>query len=382
MKVTKLYSIITNNYNLVKEEYPYEGIYSASDYGPTDLSYQEFDPVMLGKGLEDYGLVNVDDGVLRPRWVREYGDCPDNFVDQNSIWRIPRACGEHAMIMSVDRMLGTYNTEIGTYTKIVNNPKFCGFGVWPGIEHNRGYHINPCWGGYFDLFRIPKYSYNFIKSQQEREAIGNYVYIANSWSETSPKDVTVYSNAQKIRLYHNDELVGEQDPDDIPVKHPPFTFMDVRRRFKGRDRAVLKAEAIVNGEVVATMEVKSPGVPKLLNLEADFMNIPLKADGADIVTVYCKVTDIDGILVPQSGDNHPILFEIEGEGEIVGDSRIGANPVYPEAGIATVLIKSTKKAGEIKIKANPLWPQLNRNMIQFNGDTIGIRPGELIIKSE
>ncbi len=367
--------------NLVHEEYPFEGTYSASDYGPTDVAYNEFDPVMLGKGLEEYGVININDGIKRPKWIREYGDGPDNFVDQNSVWRSPRGFGEHAMIMTVDRMLGRYDREKGTYTSVLNNKANCGFGVWPGIEHNRGYHINPCWGGYLDAFRIPKYAFSFMKSQQDREKIGDYVFIANAWSEISPNDVTVYSNAEKVRLYHNDELVAEQEPDNVEVKHPPFTFKDVRRNFKNRARATLRAEAIVNGKVVAEAKVMSPGVPKFLKLEADFMGMPLKADGADIVTVYCKITDREGNLVPNAGDNHLIKFEIEGEGEIVGDDTIGANPIYPELGIATILVKSTGNPGKIKVTARQAHPQTSRNYIQFAGEPIGICDGEIVFES-
>ena len=369
--------------NIVKEEYPYPYSHSASDFGPTDVAYKEFDPVMLGKGMEEYGLVNVNDGKKRPRWVREYGDCPDNFVDQNTIWRTPRSLGDYAMVQAVERLLGRYDaTETGAYTAVLNNPKNCGFGIWPGIEHSRGYHINPCWGGYFDLFRVQKFTGAFMKSQQDREKIGDYIFIANHWSTASPGDVTVYTNAEKVRLWHDEELVGEQEADDVPVKHPPFTFKDVRRRFKKNGRSTLRAEALADGKVVSEAVVHSHGVPKLMKLEWENFGMPLKADGADIAVIRCYVTDVDGNVVPHAADGHPVLFEAEGEGVIVGDGAIGANPVFPEGGIATVLIRTTQTPGEITVRAKPFWPQLNPNYIQFGGDSVGIREAELTIKSE
>jgi len=78
-------------------------------------------------------------------------------------------------------------------------------------------------------------------------------------------------------------------------------------------------------------------------------------------------------VVPLSCDNHPIKFTVTGEGSIVGDSGIGANPICAEAGIATVLIKSTINPGEIKITAEMLWKQ---NM------WAAIKPAELNIYSE
>ncbi|MFR6332673.1 MAG: hypothetical protein ACLUOI_30420 [Eisenbergiella sp.] len=101
-------------------------------------------------------------------------------------------------------------------------------------------------------------------------------------------------------------------------------------------------------------------MPKALRLSVDSCGIPLKADGSDIVAVRCSLADRDNNTVPLMGDRHPVLFEIEGEGMIVGDERIGANPVYPEAGIATVLIRSTCRAGVIRLRASMYWPQRGR----------------------
>jgi len=43
---------------------------------------------------------------------------------------------------------------------------------------------------------------------------------------------------------------------------------------------------------------------------------------------------------------------VEGVGEIIGDEHIGANPRAVEFGSAPVLVRSTRKAGKIKIKAH------------------------------
>jgi beta-galactosidase len=274
-------------------------------------------------------------------------------------------------------MLHRFDSDISTsnqYIDVVNNKRLCGFGVWPAIAHNRGYHINPCWGGHLDLFRLPKFSYYFMRSQIDREVIGDVLFVANWWGETSPVDVTVYSNAEKVQLFCNDKFIAEQYPDDINVKHPPFTFKDIKRKFKTIARSVLTVKALVNDEVVAERKVKAPGVANHMKLEADFMGVPLKADGSDIVAVRCYMLDSDGGIAPLTGDVHPIHFEIEGEGEIIGDASIGANPICAEAGIATVLVRSTQKAGMITLKAKMLWPFGNAE----HGD---IKPAEITFES-
>ena len=47
---------------------------------------------------------------------------------------------------------------------------------------------------------------------------------------------------------------------------------------------------------------------------------------------------------------------IEGEGEIIGDEQINANPRPVEWGSAPILVRSTRKAGKIRIKAEVEYP--------------------------
>ena len=219
--------------------------------------------------------------------------------------------------------------------------------------------MNPCYGGHLDMFRVPKFSYYFVKSQQDRSVVGDVLFIANWWSDVSPDDVMVISNAERVELIVDGNSMGIQTPDELkfPVDHPPFTFkgarMNYKRRFNYNDvRSELVARAYVGDTVVAETKVKTPGVPKSLRLEADLMGMPLYADGADVVAVRCYVCDIDGQTNPFAGDGHPVYLEIEGEGEIIGDITLLANPIFPEAGVATFLVKTTQKAGDIKLKAS------------------------------
>ncbi|MDA3730870.1 hypothetical protein PBV87_05070 [Niameybacter massiliensis] len=356
--------------HIVHEEYPYEDCYTASDNGPTDIQYKEFDENMLDPEGDEYELSNKEHV---PVWVREYNDRPDDWDNQSCAWRTPRGWGEEGMLRAVDRSIGLDpQCRRQNYVNMVNDDKICGYGVWPGIEHNRGYQVTPCWGGTLDLYRVPKFTYYFYQSQQDIEEVGVVLFIANYWSEISSNDVTVYSNAERVRLYHNDELVEEIGPDEVAVKHPPFTFKNVRNRYKQRGRSTIRVEALVGEEVVATATRKSPGVQRKLQLEADFMDIPLLADGSDLVMVYCKVVDDSGNVVPMTADQYPIRFTVEGEGEIVGDETIGANPIRPEGGIAGVFVRSTTTPGMIKVKAQMHWKQ---------NASCAIKPDEIIFES-
>lgn len=154
----------------------------------------------------------------------------------------------------------------------------------------------------------------------------------------------------KVRLYHNDVLVEARKPEPIAIPHPPFIFKDMKK-YLTRERTQIRVEGLIDGKEVATDTRDSPGVPKKLILEADFMGYPLKADGSDLVMIYCKVIDEDGNVTPMTADHQLIRFEVGGEGKIIGDQTIGANPIKPVLGQTGILVQATRKAEKIFIKA-------------------------------
>ena len=80
---------------------------------------------------------------------------------------------------------------------------------------------------------------------------------------------------------------------------------------------------------------------------------PLVADGSDFVVVVAEITDDNGN-VRRLAREH-VSFSVEGEGIIIGDASIAANPRQVEWGTAPVLIRSTHKAGPIHIIARPTF---------------------------
>ncbi|MGV8979719.1 sugar-binding domain-containing protein [Clostridium sp.] len=385
-------------HDIVHEEIPKGPCFTASDSGISDIAYSSFDPGMFDPNLPilpkarmvlgiNPDVINAelvkDNHIImeqakerldKPKWIREYGDNPDNFTDHNCAWRVPRAWGEELMIKQVRRMIWDKNKEwVTNYTSCYNNELLCGFGMWPGIEHNRGTHMNPCYGGFLDLQRIPKYSFYFFKSQQDPDVFvdnvdcGPMIFIANSWSELSPDKITVFSNCEHVRLYHNDILIEEREPDTVKIKHPPFTFEN--DFYYGRDRSEIRVEGLINAEVVATDSRFSPGVTKSLHLGSDLMGIGLEANGSDLLFVRVEAHDDRETLVPLTFDAHEIAFSITGPGKIIGDTIR-----HTELGITGVLIQSTTEPGKIAVTAQLRYPQKYKR--------IAIKPGFIEILSE
>lgn len=356
---------------ITHEEYPYKDCYTATDSGLGDVTYKWSDkrgygPKLLNERPEVYEAIQKRI-VGKARWTREYGDGPDNFVDHNTVWRTPRAWGEDMMVKQVRRIIWEKNSDwYVNYSTWYNDKTIAGYGMWPSIEHNRGYHMNPCYGGFLDLQRIPKYSFYFFKSQRlpsdmiENIDGGAMIFIANTWSELSPDDITVYSNCDTVRLYHEGKFIEERKAENYPIGYPPFVFKN--DFYYGRGRTGISVEGLIDGEVVATDARFSPGVTRALKLEADYEGIDMVADGSDILFVRCTAIDDNGSYVPLTLDAHDIVFTVEGEAKIIGDTK-----KRTELGVTGILLQSTKKAGKIVVKAQLEYPQTNGRASMENG---------------
>jgi beta-galactosidase len=339
-------------YRIVHEEYPGDQAYAVADL---HLAWgRNFDVV--------YARQSVDG---KPMWIREWGDEVDNWTDQDAPNRVGRTWGEAALLrQSQSQALGM--------SRQFALQGVSGFGLWASIDTQRGYHHNPFLGGFLDSFRIPKFSYYLFASQRppDRHVAGlddgPMVFIASYWNQFSTPDVTVFSNCERIRLFQDGHQVGEQGPDASPaLPHPPFTFQGLKfsmGRYEERASSTngdgetrkwipgeLRAEGLIGGKVVATHIVRTAGVQTTLTLAVDEGGRPLVADGSDFIVVQATIRDARGTSVPLADD--AVQFEVTGEGEIVGDASIEANPMTAEAGIASVLIRSTRRPGTLTVTA-------------------------------
>jgi beta-galactosidase len=192
-------------------------------------------------------------------------------------------------------------------------------------------------------------------------------------TQFSEKDVTIFSDCDSVRLtMYDGEHCWTQ-----PVEGGMAVFKDAWDFFEARNWSYTKrnwqnvkivAEGIIDGQVVCKVEKMPSRRSTKLRLYVDEMGKNLVADGSDFVVVVCEVTDDLGHVRRLAKEN--IVFTVEGEGEIIGDASINANPRAVEWGSAPVLIRSTRQAGKIKIKAE----------VQFPG-THAPTPAELEIES-
>jgi hypothetical protein len=250
------------------------------------------------------------------------------------------------------------------------SPKIHGGIGWCAYDYATPWSGPMAYHGVMDIMRIPKFAYYFYQSQSAGD---NYdgskhpmAFIANHNTLTSPLDRRVYSNCDSVRLYQNGTLIATQRPDSVflvtdsilcydagwamfcyplPIQeanilaHPAFTFKNIP--FQAGE---LKAEGLINGQVVATHTVRTPDSAKSIVLQADPPVI--EANGSDFSRIVAYVVDSNGTQVLITGT--AITFSIaSGGGKLLGD-----NPAPTEAGATIVLAQSSLTAGAMSITAS------------------------------
>nr|WP_320948537.1 glycoside hydrolase family 2 TIM barrel-domain containing protein [Bacteroides intestinalis] len=357
-----------NTRDIVDQEYPYPYCYSGCDSGargrehfPVLFTHPSFD----GKS---WGDKDADPKITY--FTREWGDNVDDWSSHNSPSRVARNWGEQPMLIQAQHYANPSYTYT-CYDALYRTPRqHVGGCLWHSFDHQRGYHPDPFYGGLMDVFRQPKYSYYMFKAQRsprKEERLfetGPVVYIAHEMTPFSGKDVTVYSNCNEVRLTflkdgktytYNKPVVKEGMPSPVITFPDVYDFMTDKAmsRKKKQDEVFLRAEGLIDGKVVATHEVHPARRPEKVLLWVDNENVNLKADGSDFVTVVAAIADKNGNI--KRLNNYYVKFHVEGEGRILGDAGILANPAPVKWGTAPVLIQSTLKPGKIKVTASVLF---------------------------
>ena len=328
--------------NIAKKEYPGNQCFTAGwqSYG-YDIYLQ----------ARQHRLQHYDPNLKKPYNVSEYGDWEyyamnaglnqddwNGLLKEERSSRQLRSAGEKALLQQAKNIQEAHNDNLST-------PAFAD-GYWVMFDYNRGYADDLESSGIMDIFRIPKPSFYFYKSQRDYDhPFGKpMVYIANKWKKDSPLDVTVFSNCDEVELFLNGKSVGRKKPDTNRIsdnlKHPPFTF-----NLKSFKKGKLVAKAFIKNKIVVTDIVISPEKPSKIKVVIDDNYIDLKKEDNDVFFVYANVVDENNTVISDFKGN--IQFNIEGKGILVGE-----NPVIVEAGVASILLKTnTKNLKDIKVTA-------------------------------
>ena len=334
---------------ITREEFPYPGRpVAAADMSSAGVK-ENYD-VMYG-WPEDIGKETAP--ADKCVFTREFGEYVDDWYAHNAVNRCCRAWGERPQLMQAMSLADTYGLMFHSQRQ------FIGGCQWHPFDHQRGYHPDPYFGGIYDAFRQKKYAFEMFRSQTGYG--GPSVFVANELTPFSDSNVTVFSNCDSVRL----TVFGGDKVQTLSVAHvdgeipnAPVVFKDFWNFQQARDysykkrdwqHVTLLAEGIKDGKVVCSEKKMPSRRSTKIRLRVDSLGKALTADGSDFIIVVAEITDDEGNVRRLSKDE--VMFSVEGEGRIIGDASILANPRTVEWGSAPVLIQSTNRAGDIKVTA-------------------------------
>lgn len=157
--------------------------------------------------------------------------------------------------------------------------------------------------------------------------------------------VEVYSKFPKVRLYRNNTLIGEKKTGEAEKFMAKF--------YVPYEQGELRAYGVMDEKNVDSCLLKTASGAAKLKLTADRKTI--KANGQDVSFIAVEVTDAKGVL--QANAENTLHFSIDGPGSIAGVDNANlkdtasyvSNVRNAWNGRALVVIKSSKKAGAIKL---------------------------------
>lgn len=350
---------------LAHAEYPGDQMYTAGDYlGHADMEpyYDVFYKQVKGYPKNGDVMSNFPEDfiAIKPVFTREWGDGagmkPRVSLKENEEEQVKQCYSR------IEQLNGNGYFD---WCMLDANPNMGGHFLWSYNDYARGSEDETMYCGVVDINRYPKFCYYMLQSMRDKSVSqpglydGPMVFVAsyNASKEftSSTTKITVFSNCDEVRLYRNGKLLGTQTREErtplyrsiVEKGGSPLFVFDA----KGYEKGTLKAEALINGKVVASHSVCTPE-------EADHVVVDIKtdgivpvADGSDMIPVYFKICDKNGSLLPDS--RHKIRIRVIGEGHLVGDSisRIGINPQEVEGGVGFAFVRTTKKAGRIVVEA-------------------------------
>lgn len=254
---------------------------------------------------------------------------------------------------SVERLIKHAIRHAQIQDKQYGIPYLAGASGWCAFDYNThadfGSGDRVCYHGVCDMFRLPKFAAYFYRSQIDPD-IEKVVFIARyltpSFNEDYGDEVIVFSNCEEVDLYVGDKLISSARPNrvDYPnLPHPPFTFNNCTWWEWGASTiSSLKAVGKIGGQEVVEHKIYPFGSPERLVLKPDYTE--LIADGSDCTRVVVELKDKNGQVLHLA--HHPVFFELNGPGNLIGE-----NPFSLEAGRGAIFIKTTRECGTISLTA-------------------------------
>ncbi|MDD5186517.1 MAG: glycoside hydrolase family 2 TIM barrel-domain containing protein, partial [Paludibacter sp.] len=296
---------------------------------------------------------NIDEHHTKFPWQSGIGTEESNTIGTRGVYVDDKANGHMA---ASNRMPENVGTESG-WKFYAARPFLSGLFFWTGFDY-RG-EANPLsWPavnsqfGIIDLCGFPKDIFYYLKSWWGKEPVMHIMPHWN-WKDHEGKNIkmTIYSNAEEVELTLNNKSLGKKRME----KNGHLEWEVIYKS------GTLVAKGFTNGKLIISERMETTDEPSKVGLSSD--RIKLNADDEDVAVVTVQINDKKNRLVPTASDE--VTFTLNGPGKIIGVGN--GDPASHEAeqfsdtvqwkrktfnGLAQIMIKTTKQAGEISLTAS------------------------------
>lgn len=210
-------------------------------------------------------------------------------------------------------------------------------GLWSMFDYTRGYDAHRAACGIMDVFRLPKFSQHFFRSQRAASEGGrNWIggpelFIASHWLPNSDLRVLVFSNCEEVELRLNGTNAGRKRHDKTWMSQylaqPPFVF-ELPRFEPG----TLEATGYLGGVAIASHRVTTPAAPVTMEIKIDDLGISATPDQPDLLIAHASLLDAAHALCVNAIGS--VSFHISGEAELLGPADVAL-----EAGTASAVLR-------------------------------------------
>ncbi len=321
--------------------------------------------------------------------VRGSGSYEGSFLDCEDIFMInysypdvpihsPFVITEHSMDWFGGRGCSwASDTDALEYTKsfadsvnyYFGNELCLGGFAWSMFDYNNEVNYtdteNLFYSGVYDIFRMPKMASYFYRSQKDPEK-DPMVYIANYCTDSSPRNVTVFSNCDEVELFADGVSVGKAKPSlYASLPHPMFEFKSVNFSES------LEAVGYLDGKKAAEFKVTAPGEPVKLVLKPQYGE--LTADGSDFTEVEIYAVDENGQTVPYA-DNE-VKIKVSDSGKFIGEETIALEGGHAAFIVQTVYGKTGSISAEVSAEGLET-AECEISVKEFTEKTVPVSEGE------
>jgi beta-galactosidase len=246
-------------------------------------------------------------------------------------------------------------------------------GQWSMFDYARGYDPVRAACGVMDVFRLPKFSYHFYRSQRSPNSPGAgwnggpMVFIASHWTSQSDLNVPVFSNCDEVELRLDGrqiERIARRPSSATPhLPHPPFMFHVAEFR-----TGTLEATGWLAGKACCVHRVATPGDVAELALVFDGDGDLAPSSEPDLLLVHAELRDAAGSLCVN--ETSEVEFAVTGDARVVGPARANA-----EAGIASVVVAVPRGAEifSVNVRSIPMPRLSDRRMASRRDDHVEMK---------